>query len=811
MKKILFILISLIAFSCTGQVIVHNQPVKLKSVALGVQTDSLLVIQDDGLINYLPITDIQISPEVAIISKDEGNGETFYPQNFSRDFKGVGGAGALDMSFADGLGSYGSLNGGIGSQTLVLGYNVKSEGYGAFLLGQDSDIPSSGTYAFNVGTDNSIGGYSGVGIGTFLNNTTNYGIQIGHSIDFTSGGLNVGVGFALSETTALSDKVALFGQANKEPINSEGFASNNIGAIFGSGDITGDGSTKFVRVTPRNSIVLFRDALAGLVNLEESTLANLQTWDDTFPHAAATVEYVQDAVSNAGGIGGTISVGEIAIGNVTANTIVGSPLLTFNAGTLSVLGGASFLAQVQADGFVIPAGTSDDVLLGDGTTTSLAGIGGGSIGGSIADNQIAVGNGADAIDGSSALTFDGTLLGMPIANAIRFGSQAQIDYSGGLRMVTLATGTNLEMVTGLNGDINLTSGDNVAISSTNGTTIEGLTYPSADGTNGQVVTTDGSGNLTFSTPAGGGIGGSIADNQVAFGVGTDIGGEAGFTWNGTTLDIETTAPQLFLDSDNGGGTITMLETGDFDMKFELLGSADYSFFSGGQEQFNIGNGVVTSLEEFSVNQNISMNSTASKIGWNVQTLGSSSAYNEYTSSVVRSVAHDTQTSFLTKDFSYSTSIGMQFSFYEQGTYTESFSMNYGGSIYGDTFHWVNLSAMDFNGTNITGSNYTMTSTAASFTISSWGEVIKMTNGGAATLTISDTATQNNGANVTIMAYGSSDVTIATTGTATINGSSTLTLTIAGFVAGSPINSIQLIQDGDNTDDWLAIGAYTVNP
>ena len=31
----------------------------------------------------------------------------------------------------------------------------------------------------------------------------------------------------------------------------------------------------------------------------------------------------------------------------------------------------------------------------------------------------------------------------------------------------------------------------------------GLKYPTADGSNGQVVTTDGSGNLTFSTPSSG--------------------------------------------------------------------------------------------------------------------------------------------------------------------------------------------------------------------------------------------------------------------------------------------------------------------
>lgn len=43
-----------------------------------------------------------------------------------------------------------------------------------------------------------------------------------------------------------------------------------------------------------------------------------------------------------------------------------------------------------------------------------------------------------------------------------------------------------------------------------------LTLPSADGTNGQVLTTDGSGQLTFSTPAGGG--GSVGFEQTFVGL-----------------------------------------------------------------------------------------------------------------------------------------------------------------------------------------------------------------------------------------------------------------------------------------------------
>ncbi|MCR9263298.1 MAG: hypothetical protein NXH86_04030 [Flavobacteriaceae bacterium] len=41
-------------------------------------------------------------------------------------------------------------------------------------------------------------------------------------------------------------------------------------------------------------------------------------------------------------------------------------------------GGAEFITDLTADSFIIDGGTSDDVLLGDGTTTSLAGIGSGT-------------------------------------------------------------------------------------------------------------------------------------------------------------------------------------------------------------------------------------------------------------------------------------------------------------------------------------------------------------------------------------------------------------------------------------------------
>lgn len=46
----------------------------------------------------------------------------------------------------------------------------------------------------------------------------------------------------------------------------------------------------------------------------------------------------------------------------------------------------------------------------------------------------------------------------------------------------------------------------------------GLKYPTADGTSGQVITTDGSGNLTFSTPASGATKGQAIAFAMIFGL-----------------------------------------------------------------------------------------------------------------------------------------------------------------------------------------------------------------------------------------------------------------------------------------------------
>ena len=72
-------------------------------------------------------------------------------------------------------------------------------------------------------------------------------------------------------------------------------------------------------------------------------------------------------------------------------------------------------------------------------------------------------------------------------------------------------------------------------------TASGLVYPTSDGTNGQVLTTDGAGALSFSTVSGTTINNN-ADNRIITGSGTanTLEGEANLTFDSTNLIIGTT-------------------------------------------------------------------------------------------------------------------------------------------------------------------------------------------------------------------------------------------------------------------------------
>src|SRR5210317_1431112 len=112
-------------------------------------------------------------------------------------------------------------------------------------------------------------------------------------------------------------------------------------------------------------------------------------------------------------------------------------------------------------------------------------------------------------------------------------------------------------------------------------TASGITYPTSDGTNGQVLTTDGSGTLSFSTVSGTTINNN-ADNRIITGSGTanTLNGESGLTYDGSTLAVTgtVTSDGLTVDASSPIVTIESGDSQDSKILFREDGSSAVSIF-----------------------------------------------------------------------------------------------------------------------------------------------------------------------------------------------------------------------------------------
>lgn len=153
----------------------------------------------------------------------------------------------------------------------------------------------------------------------------------------------------------------------------------------------------------------------------------------------------------------------------------------------------------------------------------------------------------DGVSTNQDFTIDAKGTGNVVISSLSYpnsdGTNGQVlttDGSGNLSFTTVASGGlgNLVEDTSpqLGGDLDLNGfdilGDQSATNSDitltpNGTgnvILSGLSYPNSDGTNGQVLTTDGSGNLTFTTVASGGINNVVEDTTPQLGGDLDVNG-----------------------------------------------------------------------------------------------------------------------------------------------------------------------------------------------------------------------------------------------------------------------------------------------
>ncbi len=180
------------------------------------------------------------------------------------------------------------------------------------------------------------------------------------------------------------------------------------------------------------------------------------------------------------------------------------------------------------------------------------------------------------VKGNSTETAPIYLAGNEISFYTNSTKRMVIDFSGNIGIGTDSPSVKLDV----NG--------NLRVSGT--TTFSGVTYtwPSADGSSGQVLTTDGSGNLSWTTiSGGGGIDGSGSADKVAIWVDTDtLTYDSNFHWNNSShrLGIRTSSPdaELHIIGPNASSHRTMIIDADGesnDISFQIRSST-----TGGQKQ-----------------------------------------------------------------------------------------------------------------------------------------------------------------------------------------------------------------------------------
>ena len=410
-------------------------------------------------------------------------------------------------------------NGGTGATTATAAFDALAP----------TQTGNSGKYLTTNGSTTSWATVSGSGTVTSVAQTFTGGIvSVGGSPITSSGtlaltvtGTSGGIPYFSSGTTWASSSVLtnnalmIGGGAGAAPatiatgtgvIGALGTNVGSAGAFVANGGDLG---------TPSSGTVTNLTGTAN-ININGTVGASTPT-TGIFTTATARSNAVQDFVALQGRAGGTNSYGV----TLTPTTLTASRTLTLPdaSGTILQSGTAVTVAQggtgattaISAFNALAPSqsGNNGKYLTTDGTNTSWATVsGGGSPGGSNTQIQF---NNSSAFGGSANLTWDGTNVQIGATGALRFADTDSSNY-----VAFKSPGTVASNVT--------------------------WTLPSTDGTSGQVLSTNGSGVLSWVTVApatlssveylvvGGGGGGGLNDGG---------GGGAGGYRTSTSFPVST--------------------------------------------------------------------------------------------------------------------------------------------------------------------------------------------------------------------------------------------------------------------------------
>ena len=157
-----------------------------------------------------------------------------------------------------------------------------------------------------------------------------------------------------------------------------------------------------------------------------------------------------------------------------------------------------------------------------------------------------------AVGGITSLTAGGDVqFSSGVTNALVLWdySQYQLEFWDGVK-ASFGSSEDLEIwhdatdnqIKGNNGKIVISTtanNDDIELTphGTGDVVIDGLKYPQADGSAGQVLKTDGSAQLSWTTPSAGPSLANDADNRVITGTGSGLNGEANLIFDGTNLGV----------------------------------------------------------------------------------------------------------------------------------------------------------------------------------------------------------------------------------------------------------------------------------
>ena len=264
------------------------------------------------------------------------------------------------------------------------------------------------------------------------------------------------------------------------------------------------------------------------------------------------------------GTGVTVSGGQVSIGQAVASS--DSP--TFANMTLSGTGSIKVPSGTTAQRDATPANgmfryNSEDAQFegyADGAWGAIAGGGSGSF-----STDIFAGDGSTVNFTVTSSVSDENNLMVFIDGVF----QAQNSYSVSGTTLTFSTAPANGRV------ITVYHAKAVSIGTPSDNSVGITQLDVSDGTNGQVLTTDGAGTLSFSTVSGTTINNN-ADNRIITGSGTanTLNGESTLTFDGSNLNLNTTSPTLTIESgDSQDSKILFREDGSSAVSLFYEGSA----------------------------------------------------------------------------------------------------------------------------------------------------------------------------------------------------------------------------------------------